>query len=51
MTEPDKTRLNEEELEILQRSRLLDLFSQLETHDARESIITQCEKLVKEQKQ
>jgi len=51
MADPDTKRLNEEELEALQRATLSDLFSQLETYDARQSIIEMCEKLIDRQKQ
>jgi len=50
MADPDTKRLNEEELELLQQSRLLDMFSQLDTYDVRESVIAQCEKLIALQK-
>jgi len=46
MADPDKKRLDEEDLELLQQSRLLDVFSQLDTYDARESVIKFCEKLM-----
>jgi hypothetical protein len=46
MADPDEKRLDEEELELLQQSRLLDVFSQLDTYDARESVIKFCEKLI-----
>jgi hypothetical protein len=47
MANTDKKRMTEEELEFLQQSRLLEAFSQVETYDARESIIMACEKLIK----
>ena len=50
MADPDTKRLDEIDLELLQQSRLLDAFSQLDTYDARESVITQCEKLIERQK-
>jgi len=50
MADPNTKRLNEEELEALQRSRLLDAFSQLDTYDVRESVILMCEKLIELQK-
>jgi len=46
MADPDKKRLDEEDLELLQQSRLLDVFSQLDTYDARERIIRECEELI-----
>ena len=46
MADPDEKRLDEEELELLQQSRLLDVFSQLDTYDARERIIRECEELI-----
>ena len=46
MADPDEKRLDEEELELLQQSSLLDVFSQLDTYDARESVIRECEKLI-----
>lgn len=49
MADPYEKRLNEEDLELLQQSRLLDVFSQLETYDLRESVIRQCEKLIAQQ--
>ena len=49
MADPDEQPLNEEELELLQQSRLLNAFSQLETYDMREGIIKQCEKLIAQQ--
>ena len=50
MADPDTKRLDEIDLELLQQSRLLDAFSQLETYDVRESVIAQCEKLIALQK-
>ena len=48
MTEPDK-RLTEEELELLQQARLLDVFSKLTTYDARENFIHECQKMILQQ--
>lgn len=46
MTDPDKNRLTEIDLEMQQRQRLMALFSLVETFDGREAVITFCEGLV-----
>ena len=46
MTEPDKDRLTEVELELEQRKRLMDVFELVETFDDREAVIAFCENIV-----
>ena len=50
MTDPDKNRLTEIDLEMKQRQRLMDVFSFVETFDGRESVITFCENIVRAQR-
>ena len=50
MADPDTERPTEIDLEMLQRERLMALFSCVETFDGRESVIGFCEKLVEAQK-
>ena len=49
MTDPEKDKLTELELEMTQRERLVELFSFVKTYDGRESVIGFCEKLIKAQ--
>lgn len=51
MADPDETRPSEIELEMLQRERLMELFSCVETFDGRESVIAFCEGLVSAQQE
>ena len=46
MTEPDKDRLTEVELELEQRKRLMDVFMLVQTYDNREAVIAFCENIV-----
>ena len=46
MTEPDKDRLTEVELEVQQRKRLMDAFMVVQTYDNREAVIAFCENIV-----
>ena len=46
MTEPDKDRLTEVELELEQRKRLMDVFMVIQTYDNREAVIAFCENIV-----
>jgi len=46
MTEPDKDRLTEVELELEQRKRLMDVFMVVQTYDNREAVIAFCENIV-----
>ena len=46
MTEPDKDRLTEVELELEQRKRLMDAFMVVQTYDNREAVIAFCENIV-----
>jgi len=46
MTEPDKDKLTEVELELEQRKRLMDVFMLVETFDDREAVIAFCENIV-----
>ena len=46
MTEPDKDRLTEVELELEQRKRLMDVFMLVQTYDNREAVIAFCENTV-----
>ena len=46
MTEPDKDRSTEVELELEQRKRLMDVFELVETFDDREAVIAFCENIV-----
>ena len=46
MTEPDKDKLTEVELELEQRKRLMDVFELVETFDDREAVIAFCENIV-----
>ena len=46
MTEPDKDRSTEVELELEQRKRLMDAFMVVQTYDNREAVIAFCENIV-----
>ena len=46
MTEPDKDRLTEVELELEQRKRLMDAFMVVQSYDNREAVIAFCENIV-----
>ena len=47
MTEPDKDRLTEVELELEQRKRLMDVFELVQTYDDREAVIAFCKNVVR----
>ena len=50
MAEPETERLTEIDLEMVQRQRLMDMFSLVETYDGREAVITFCETQVNSQR-
>ena len=51
MADPDNNEPTEIELEMVQRERVLELFSRVETYDARQSVIGFCEALIKAQRE
>ena len=50
MADPDANRPTEIDLEMDQRTRLMELFSFVERFDDRQSVITFCEKLIETQR-
>ena len=50
MTDPDRARPTEIELEFEQRERLMDVFSMVETFDDREAVIAFCEDIMRAQR-
>ena len=48
MPDPDDEKLTEIDAELRQRERLLEMFHRIETYDARESVISFCEKLMQQ---
>ena len=51
MPDPDDEKLTEIDAELLQRERLFEMFHRIETYDARESVISFCEKLTQQKRE